>query len=178
MKKEDIDKILQEADNILGNYSDAQLKGFATLSKRIKGNNNPIHKMQKNPFTDKQFIKINTERNRNRIVSTETKLAISKKAKGRKLTDETKRKISVANKGKFVSKETREKMSASNKGKFVSKETREKISEANKGKTNQTLSKNNSKLNSEIYYCMYCNRDIGGFANYKRFHSDNCKMKK
>jgi hypothetical protein len=37
--------------------------------------------MQKNPFTDKEFIKINTERNRNRIVSSETKLAISKKAK-------------------------------------------------------------------------------------------------
>ena len=178
MRKEDIEKILKEADKSLGNYSDNQLKGFATLSKRIKGNNNPIHKMQKNPFTDKEFIKINTERARNRIVTAETKLAISKKAKGRKLTDETKRKISAANKGKFVSKETREKMSASNKGKFFSKETRKKISEANKGKTNQALSKNNSKLNSKIYYCMHCNRDIGGFANYKRFHSDNCKMKK
>lgn len=178
MRKEDIQKILKEADNALGNYSDNQLKGFATLSKKIKGKNNPIHKMQKNPFADKEFIKINTERNRNRIVSAQTKLAISKKAKGRKLTDETKRKISQAQKGKFVSEETREKMSASNKGKIVSKETRKKISESLKGKTNQALSKNNSKLNSTIYHCIYCNRDIGGFANYKRFHSDNCKLKK
>lgn len=33
MKKEDIDKILKEADNRLGNYSDAQHKGQLTIHK-------------------------------------------------------------------------------------------------------------------------------------------------
>ena len=178
MNKEDILKVLEEANASCSNFTDNQLNGFAILSERIKGKNNPIHKMKKNPFTDKEFIKLNTERNRHRIVSDETRKAISDKAKGRKLSEQTKQKISEANKNKFVSNETRKKISEAITGRKISNETRKKISEANKGNTNEALSKNNSKLNSTIYHCVHCNRNIGGFANYKRFHSDNCKHKK
>lgn len=37
---------------------------------------------------------------------------------------------------------------------------------------------NKRKLeNSLKYYCSYCDREIGGLANFKHYHGDNCKMK-
>lgn len=177
MTKEEIERILKEADESLGNYTDRQLNGFAKLSKNIKGENNPIHKMKKNPFTDEEFIKINTERNRNRIISAETKKKLSNSHKGKKLSEEHKKSISDAQKGIPKTPEQIRKIAEANTGKKRSIETKRKFSELKKGVPNPTTSKTNKRLNSQIYLCEHCNREIGGRANYVRFHGDNCKKK-
>ena len=82
---------------------------------------------------------------KNKILSKETKLLISKNRKekncgydnpmfGKTHSEETKKKISDGNSGKIKSEETRKKISNANKGKIISEETRKKISNANKGK--------------------------------------------
>jgi hypothetical protein len=178
MTKEEIEKILKEADSTLGNYTDNQIKGFAILRENIKGKNNPIHKVKKNPFTDEEFIKTNSERNRGRKHSDKTKKILSKKAKGRTHSEDAKQKIGKAHKGIPKSAEQVKKMSESNRGKKRSDDIRQKFSELKKGIPNPKTSETNKRLNSEKYLCEYCNREIGGRANYIRFHSENCKHKK
>jgi hypothetical protein len=40
------------------------------------------------------------------------------------------------------------------------------------GKSNNVTERNKQKIK-----CIYCNRLIGGVANYKRYHGEKCKMK-
>ena len=85
--------------------------------------------------------------------------------------------MSIAQSGRIITKEHASKISKSLKGRKVSAETRKKISIAQTGKKNPNTSKRNTEMNSKRFTCEYCNREIGGWANYKRFHSDNCKQK-
>ena len=93
-------------------------------------------------------IYYNSESQKGKIISEETKLKISISLKGKTLSEETKLKMSIGQMGHKVSKETIEKIANSQRGKFVSIETREKISKANKGKTvilSEESAKNKSK---------------------------------
>lgn len=101
-----------------------------------------------------------------------------KKNKGRKMSEEAKKKISESTKGKVVTKETRKKISDANKGKPKSEEHKQKLSESKMGIKCEHTSKRNSEMNSKRFKCEHCNREIGGWANYKRFHGDKCKLKK
>ena len=100
-----------------------------------------------------------------------------KKNKGRILSEETKIKISESTKGKSKSEIHRKKISEAHKGKSVSEGTKKKISESRMGIKCEHTSKRNSEMNSKRFKCEHCGREIGGLANYKRFHADNCKKK-
>jgi hypothetical protein len=52
----------------------AELQEMA--SKSISGKNNPIHKMEKNPFSDPEFIKRNSEKNKGRVRTPEERQKI------------------------------------------------------------------------------------------------------
>lgn len=88
-------------------------------------------------------------------------------------SDETKKKISKTLKENPVSywlnetrsEETKKKISDGNRNKKVSSESREKISQATKGIPKQKI------------MCPYC-EIIGGEPQMKRWHFDNCKLKK
>lgn len=82
---------------------------------------------------------------------------------GRTLTDEHRASISATSKGHKKSEETRARMSEAFKGRKYSAETRKKMSIANK--------------NKEKRYCIHCNKLVD-ISNLKRWHNDNCKMKK
>lgn len=71
--------------------------------------------------------------NKNKIISSETKLKMSDSAKLRKHSEKTKLKIGLIRKGKYHSEETKLQMSNSAKGKTVSEETRAKMSLIRKG---------------------------------------------
>ena len=45
------------------------------------------------------------------------------------------------------------------------------------GKSQPQTSETNKKYNSMKFICPHCNREIGGRANFIRFHNDNCKSK-
>lgn len=100
---------------------------------------------------------------------------IGKKNKGRTMSSEAKKKISESTKGKVVTEETRKKMSNAHKGKPKSESHKQKLSEARMGIKCEHTSKRNSEMNSKRFKCEHCGRDIGGWANYKRFHGDECK---
>ena len=99
------------------------------------------------------------------IPSDETRKKLSDAAKNR--NEETRKKIGEANKGKIPSEETRKKISEANKGKIPSEETKKKMSEANKGKSKK-------QKNIECPHCF----KIGSANNMKRWHFNNCKLKK
>jgi len=69
------------------------------------------------------------------------------------------------------SEETRRKISESGLGRKHSNETKEKISQSNKGQI--PWSKGKTFKQTKIK-CPHCNK-IGGAANMKRYHFDNCK---
>jgi hypothetical protein len=114
---------------------------------------------------------------KNRTHSEETKRKMSESHKGKVLSEETKRKMSEAQKQierKQHSEETKRKMSESHMGlkgtmlgKQHSEETKRKMSEAHKGKT----------IKQKIIKCPHCDT-TGGSTNMKRYHFDNCKLKK
>jgi hypothetical protein len=106
-----------------------------------------------------------------------SKKLISEKNKGRKHSLDSSIKKSLATKGIKKAKEHCNKISKSLKGKVKSDEHRNNLSKAKIGKPNLETSKRNSELNSKVYKCKFCKRNIGGYANYIRFHNENCKQK-
>jgi hypothetical protein len=100
-----------------------------------------------------------------------------KKNKGRKHSKEIRIKISESTKGKPKTKEHSEKISNSLKGKAKSEEHKQKLSQSRIGIKCEHTSKRNSEMNSMKFKCEHCKREIGGLANYKRFHGDKCKSK-
>lgn len=102
---------------------------------------------------------------------------VGKNNKGRTQSEEEKRKKSESTKGKPKSEEHSKKIGKALKGKAKSEEHKQKLSEARMGIKCDHTSKRNSEMNSKRFKCEHCSRDIGGWANYKRFHGDNCKMK-
>ena len=122
-------------------------------------NNRKGRKGQKHPQYGKPLLK-------------STKDKISETLKGRRLPEETCLKISKATKGennpfhgKKHSEKAKYKNSEAHKGKRASKETRLKMSK------NRTGSKQN------LVSCVYC-KTSGGIHTMKRWHLDNCRMKK
>ena len=104
---------------------------------------------------------------------------------GKSLSNETKNKISKSNSN--PSDETRIKKSMSkrgknnpNFGKSPSEETKKKNSESNIGKKHSEETKEKlrrKRSNQKILKCPHCGKE-GGKSNMKRYHFDNCKMKK
>lgn len=147
------------------------------VSKRMSGKNNPVHKMQVNPFQRPEIIEKIKLKNKGKKLSEETKNKISQKAVGRKQTEETKNKIRLGNIGKVVTDYTRQKISKANTGRKKSEQEIEKIRLRLIGVPNAKTSETNKRLNSMKFTCQHCNRTIGGKANFIRFHNDNCKSK-
>jgi len=112
--------------------------------------------------------------NKNKIVSEETRLKLSKSSKGRAHTQESKNKISAAHLGKTLTEEHKRNIGKTSKGRQANlgnkhtDEAKKKISIA------RTLSKGTYKL--PIIKCPYCSVE-GGNNNMKRWHFDNCKFK-
>ena len=97
--------------------------------------------------------------------------------KGRKVSQKLKSRLSKKLKGRVITEEHANKISKALKGKSKSKEHKQKLSKVTKGRKMPHTSKRNTEMNSKRFRCEHCNREIGGLANYKRFHSDNCKHK-
>lgn len=94
---------------------------------------------------------------------------LHKKLKGRKQTDEhiQKRKVAGERNGMFNkthSDEVKKFLSDLSKGKPKSAEHKRKNSEAHKG------------IPKPKYICPHCNKEVGGAANAKRWHFDQCKL--
>jgi len=90
------------------------------------------------------------------------------------MTDDTKQKLREINLGKVLSDKHRKKMSIAHlgiknhfNGKFHSTETKDLISKNSIG-----IKKPQKQVN-----CPHCNK-VGGMSLMKRYHFDNCKMKK
>lgn len=101
---------------------------------------------------------------------------------GRKLTDEHKEKLLLANLGSHKSDETKLKISEKAKNRKASEETKLKISNSQKGKivseeTRRKLSIIAKERKYKIIICPHCGKE-GANHNMKRFHFDNCKLKK
>ena len=121
-----------------------------------------------------------------REVKPETRDKISKANKGKKRSDETKAKISslkIGTKRKPHKKETKDKISKANTG---MKMTEYQIQKLSKSLTGRKLSDehrlNISKASKGRVYpmgppCEYCGKIVRK-ACYKRYHGDNCKMRK
>lgn len=146
------------------------------IKKNMYGKNNPIHRIE-NPMNNPESRKKISEANKGRKVSNETKEKIRKKALGRKLSDETKKKISDNLSGKKKPKEVVEKVAKANRGKKRTTEQIKAMSEIRKGVPAPHTSETNKRMNSMVFHCSHCGRDIGGRANFVRFHNDNCKKK-
>lgn len=104
----------------------------------------------------------------------EERKKMSKSFKGRKLSEQAKQNMSIAAKNRKVPSKL--------KGKKRTEEEKIKISENRKGKGIGRIMSNEhkEKLKEFLkikYICKYCNREIGGRANFIRYHNDNCKMK-
>ncbi len=100
--------------------------------------------------------------------SLELKKYLSEKNKGKKKSDQMKQRLSQTNKGKKrkpFSQEWKDNMSKSKKGR---KRTRKEIDEMIKTKTGMKYIKS---------VCPYCNFEGRG-GNMKRYHFENCKLKK
>jgi len=120
-------------------------------------------------------------------LSTETKIKIGEKSKGKKRSIESRKKMSekmMGNKnslGKKHSLDTRKKMSESKKN--MSDETKRKMSESKKHikftedhKKKLSDSKKGKTYVSEEYECPHC-RKIGRGRIMKKWHFDKCKLK-
>ena len=103
---------------------------------------------------------------------------LGKSNKGNVVDESVKKRISYTLKGRVITEEHASKISKSLKGKEKSEEHKKNLSKSRMGIKCEHTSKRNTEMNSKKFKCKYCNREIGGLANYKRFHDDNCKMKK
>lgn len=149
----------------------------AINSKNMRGLNNPIHKMKVNPSHRPEVIEKIVQKTTGQKRNDETKLKISKSKTGKKATNETKLKMSKTRKGVSRNIESVKKGAASNTGKKRTEEQKKHFSLIRKGVPQPKTSETNSKMNSLIFVCPHCQREIGGRANFIRFHNDNCKMK-
>jgi predicted RNA-binding Zn-ribbon protein involved in translation (DUF1610 family) len=177
MDKETQDMLNDLPNKKFAKLTDNQLAGIEVMSQKMRGENNPIHKMKKNPFSDPEFIKKNSEKAKNRKASDETRKKISDSAKNRKASNETRKKMSVKRKGVPKNLNHITKIAKSNTGKKRSEEHCKMMSETRKGNPAPHTSKTNNKMNSLKFICPYCGREIGGRANFVRFHNENCKNK-
>lgn len=123
--------------------------------------------------------------------SDETKKKISKANKGRKLptnSEETRRKKSNSAKGKIKSEEHRKNLSDSIKGKTHTEITKQKISKNCLGKKNGPMPaeqrlkiskalKGKTRKKMKQCNCPHCDK-CGSENNMKRWHFDNCKIKR
>jgi hypothetical protein len=123
-----------------------------------------------------------------------------KVTKGKKLSDEHKKKIKKSNtgikkkpltdihkkflsdkfKGRIFSQETKDKISKSVKK--IQKKPQEierlrKLASEQKGKPAPHTTNTNKIMNTKKFICPHCLREIGGRANFVRFHNENCKQK-
>lgn len=102
-------------------------------------------------------------RNKNFIVSEETRKKLSVANKGKKLTEEAKLLISMKNKGNKHTEETKNKISIANKGKKRSDEFKKRISILNKGKHTgkggrKHLTEFTERINKAGYIKIYINK--------------------
>jgi hypothetical protein len=164
-----------ETDDDLNKFSFIELNNIEQ-SEKMKGINNPIHYIN-NPFKNPQIQKQIHQNNIGKKLTDETKLKISKKHIGKKATTETKIKMSETRKGIKKTKEHIQKIKNSNTGKKRTEEQKNHFSLIRLGVPQPKTSETNSKMNSLIFVCPHCQREIGGRANFIRFHNDNCKMK-
>ena len=147
------------------------------IENNMKGENNPIHRIE-NPMSNPDSRRRLSEALKGKTHTEETKDKIRQKALGRKLSAETRKKIGDAQRGKVIPPEVVEKIAKANRGKKRTPEQIKAISERMTGIPNPTTSETNRRMNSMIFNCSHCGRDIGGRANFVRFHDDNCKSKK
>ena len=96
---------------------------------------------------------------------------------GSKASQETKIKMSLQRKGVKKTEDHINKVTQSNTGKKRSVDIIKKMSEDRIGVPAPHTSETNKRMNSLKFICPYCNREIGGKANFVRFHNNNCKMK-
>jgi hypothetical protein len=164
-----------ETDEDLNKFSFIELNHIEQ-SEKMKGINNPIHYIN-NPFKNPEIQKKIHQNNIGKKRNEESKIKISKSHIGKIATNDTKIKMSETRKGIKKTKEHIEKIKNSNIGKKRSIEHCEMMSNKLKGKPAPQTSKTNSIMNSLKFTCPYCFREIGGRANFIRFHNDNCKMK-
>lgn len=149
MKKEDIEKILKEADSKLGNYSDAQHKSQLTINKN----------------RTKESCS-----NGGKIGGPKAgKLAKEKKLGFHSLTKEQRSKI-----GKKVGKIIGPRSLKEGFGIFGLSEE-EKLAVA-KYAAQQSI-KSPNHVNNRRLKCPHCKKE-GGYTAMKRHHMDNCKKKK
>jgi hypothetical protein len=96
----------------------------------------------------------------------------------KKATSETKNKMSLKRKGVKKTDDHVNKVAQSNTGKKRSPEFVQKMREDRLGVPAPHTSDTNKRMNSLKFICPHCQREIGGRANFVRFHNDNCKMNK
>ena len=149
----------------------------------------------------KQIAEEISKINKNKIVKQETRDKLSKTQTGRKHTperienmrksqlgkvmpEEVKNKISMALKGKKKPKEHGEKIAEYNRTRIFTDEHRNNIANSLKGsKMSDETKKKMSESKKGYKYppqeqieCPHCKK-IGGKANMKRYHFDNCRFK-
>ena len=112
--------------------------------------------------------------------SEETKNRIAEKRKGTRHTEESKSKIRE-NHASLTDSEWSSKMSAAFKGKPKSEAQKQWLSENRKGEKNPFFGRKHSlesleKMHPQVK-CEHCGKEMNK-GNYKRWHGDNCKMKK
>lgn len=153
----------------------AELQKISSMA--MSGKNNPLFKMERNPFSNPDFIKRNSERNRGSKHSEETRKKISNSRKGIKLSEEHKKAIGDKQRGVSKNPESVKKAAEKNRGKKRSLEFVKMMSEIRLGIPAPHTSETNKRMNTQKYMCTHCGREIGGRANFIRFHNDNCKFK-
>lgn len=151
-------------------------------NKYIRGHNTRVNSPMHNPETARK----NSEAQKGKILSEETRKKISEANKGenhpmfgKTHSKETKKKMSEAKKGKPrkpFSKEHKEKISEANKGKKqkpFSEEHKRKLSEAKKGKLRNPLSKETRKK-MRLAAIKRIEKNKG--QDYPRYNPEACKL--
>jgi hypothetical protein len=112
MKKEDILKVLQQADSALGNHSDAKIIHYAKLSarERTESERKKLSKASRGRKMPEHAIEKIRRANKNRVITDEHKAKISETLSGRKLPKKTCNKMSESRTGMKHSKSTIKKL--------------------------------------------------------------------
>ena len=141
---------------------------------------------------DKEKIrKLNSIRNKGKIISEEQKKLISLKNSGEKNgmygknhTAEAKEKIRVSSVNRFHSNETKQKLSILKKGITFSDDHKKNLSKNHKGFTGMHLTDESKDKLRQAYFelpdivCPICGRISKNKTNMARWHFENCKHKK
>jgi hypothetical protein len=159
------------------------------MDKEIQDMLNDLPNKKFSKLSDKQLSAIEYTRNLN--IENGHYQKNSKAALGKKRTEEQKKKLSENRKGREISEEGKKNMSIGAKnrkvpsiliGKKRTEEEKKKISENRKGKgIGRIMTDEHKKILKKVcetkFLCPHCNREIGGRANFVRYHNDNCKNK-